>query len=168
MSTSKEMIHCLETTQQSIQQGLLELHHQSETMNNIQQTSSQVQSQLTRSHRILDTMLSIPKNILSKLFNQHDTSCPINQSIGASPTIGAPPTKGAPPTIGAPPTPVESSLHMEIHDTLQHTLKNIKEMSYHFREELDRQNKQLNNLHTSHQTHIDNLHALDKKIDSLL
>ena len=155
-----ELKKVIENTKNIINEGMKELHHQSEQLETI--NSNKIEEYTIKSNKFLNRISSITYNVYHKLFH--------TQNNVVNPTIDSNIDSTTDSTIDSIANPITDNISIkdEQYDYIQNSIKIIKQMSYELGEELDKQNEELDNINDSVSKNINDIKKLDKKIDKLL
>ena len=155
-----ELKKVIENTKNIINEGMKELHHQSEQLETI--NSNKIEEYTIKSNNFLNRISSITYNVYHKLFH--------TQNNVVNPTIDSNIDSTTDSTIDSIANPITDNISIkdEQYDYIQNSIKIIKQMSYELGEELDKQNEELDNINDSVSKNINDIKKLDKKIDKLL
>ena len=159
-----ELKKVIENTKNIINEGMKELHHQSEQLETI--NSNKIEEYTIKSNKFLNRISSITYNIYHKFF--HTPNNVVNPTIDSNIDSNIDSTTDS--TIDSIENPIIDNISIkdEQYDYIQNSIKIIKQMSYELGEELDKQNEELDNINDSVSKNINDIKKLDKKIDKLL
>ena len=155
-----ELKKVIENTKNIINEGMKDLHQQSEQLETI--NSNKIEEFTIKSNKFLNRISSITYNVYHKLFH--------TQNNVVNPTIDSNIDSTTDSTIDSIANPITDNISIkdEQYDYIQNSIKIIKQMSYELGEELDKQNEELDNINDSVSKNINDIKKLDKKIDKLL